>query len=261
MASVEMTLQEIQSFENQMLLAVSKICDDNDIMYYLNAGSVLGAVRHNGPIPWDTDVDILIYFHDIPRFVEACRTSLPDNMYVDHYSINPDTYILFPRIGIKGYRTDRMHIDCFPLVGLPNSKEEQIKFSKRSDFLKKMYLVKKARLRRNKIMRTIETGLGKIALSCFSDKKLIKMFNDHCSTYSSENAAFIMNPCGHYGIKNILSRDVFGKGAMVPYANIMLRIPEKYDEYLKHYYGDYMKWPKSWEDDMKRTYEIYKTEK
>ena len=57
------TLREIQLFELQMLKDVVKVCDDNNITYILSSGTLLGAVRHGGFIPWDDDIDIYIYIY------------------------------------------------------------------------------------------------------------------------------------------------------------------------------------------------------
>lgn len=63
------TLREIQLFELQMLKDVVKVCDDNNITYILSSGTLLGAVRHGGFIPWDDDIDIYIcHFRIIKSF-------------------------------------------------------------------------------------------------------------------------------------------------------------------------------------------------
>ena len=243
-----MKLSEMQRYENYILSVLSKICDESGIIYFLNCGSVLGAVRHNGPIPWDSDTDIIIPYNQINLFCKECKKKLPEDLYFDFYTNNKYYYALFPRIGVKGYTTDRLHVDCFPLVGLPDEYEKQKKFSKKSDFLKNLFFIKKSKNKRLLLKKMLILPIS----SCYIRKK----FCDHCNKYDFENSRYVMNPCGHYGIKNILSKEVFGAGKKVDYAGMKLRIPIKAEEYLTHYYGDYMKFPNDAKEMMMKDYVI-----
>ncbi|MBR6159216.1 MAG: LicD family protein, partial [Lachnospiraceae bacterium] len=78
------TLTQVQSEVMKILEATINICDRNDILYYAQAGTVLGAIRHHGPIPWDYDADIIVPNNLINRFVECVSRELPDKYYVDH---------------------------------------------------------------------------------------------------------------------------------------------------------------------------------
>ena len=65
-----------------MLSVVNDICINNNIRYYLRAGSLLGAIRHNGPIPWDTDIDIEVPINQYDLFYETMKENLPDHLKV-----------------------------------------------------------------------------------------------------------------------------------------------------------------------------------
>ena len=64
------TLEEIQNIELDMLSFIDRICADNGLRYFLAGGTLLGAVRHNGFIPWDNDVDISMPREDYLKFIE-----------------------------------------------------------------------------------------------------------------------------------------------------------------------------------------------
>ena len=80
----------IQEFESYALSEIDKVCRNNNIHYYLAYGTLLGARRHNGSIPWDMDADIYIPQREMLRFVKVAREQLPDDLWVNFYDINPD---------------------------------------------------------------------------------------------------------------------------------------------------------------------------
>lgn len=248
-------MTEIQTQETEMLKEIDEICSRHNITYYLNCGSVLGAIRHGGPIPWDTDVDIGVPFNQIDEFNTVMKAELSDKFYIDYYDNNKSFFALFPRIGLKGFSTNKLHIDVFKLVGLPSNPNQQRKFSKKSNFLKTMFFYKTKR-HSGSIKSILFNTIIKILLLPFSRNWIIHCFDKHCSQYPYEEAEFIMNPCGHYGLKNVLKKTVFGKGTRVKYADIEVIIPEHYDYYLKHYYGDYMKLPPEGKRQVKDIYNI-----
>lgn len=75
-------LRAVQLKQLSILKVIDTICRRNDIPYWLDGGTLLGAVRHGGFIPWDDDIDIAMRLADLPRFVEAARRELPDNLYI-----------------------------------------------------------------------------------------------------------------------------------------------------------------------------------
>ena len=71
-----------------------------------------------------------------------------------------------------------------------------------------------------------------------------------------EKAEFVTNPCGHYGTKNIVPKEYFGTPKRVEYLDMLLPVPEKTEEYLKHYYGDYTKYPPQKQISKMETYTV-----
>lgn len=82
-------LREAQLRMLEILKAIRSVCDNNQITYWLDSGTLLGAVRHGGFIPWDDDIDICISRQDMARFVEAAQRELPANLFVQTTQTDP----------------------------------------------------------------------------------------------------------------------------------------------------------------------------
>lgn len=114
-----------------LLKTAKEICEKENIWYSLAYGSILGAVRHNGFIPWDTDADIFIQLPDKQRFREAFKKHKPDGIRLKNHDIerkclqSHDTLVFEDKMMI-----DDIHLDIYPLVGAPDSPSEQRKFAK-----------------------------------------------------------------------------------------------------------------------------------
>jgi lipopolysaccharide cholinephosphotransferase len=77
---MELSLREIQLASLEILKVITAICDRHGISYYLDSGTLLGAVRHKGFIPWDDDIDIIFWRKDYNKLLETLEHELPDNL-------------------------------------------------------------------------------------------------------------------------------------------------------------------------------------
>ena len=115
-----------------ILKEIDAICSRNHIDYWLDGGTILGAVRHGGFIPWDDDIDIAMRLEDLPRFVEAARRELPKQLYIQTPDTDPnvrmpiykvrdtESFLVeggddFARAYGKG-----LYVDIFPMIPYPS---------------------------------------------------------------------------------------------------------------------------------------------
>ena len=120
------TLKHLQDVYLMMLKDFIKVCDENQIEYFLDGGSALGAVRHQGFIPWDDDIDIAMPRKDYDRFVHMCLDDSrykilsyeTDEKYIYSFAKVVDSYTKLKEWGTAEYEQLGVYIDVFPMDNL-----------------------------------------------------------------------------------------------------------------------------------------------
>lgn len=242
---MKLNMEQMQEIVSDMLRETVRVCEENEIVYYAQAGTVLGTIRHGGPIPWDYDADIIVPQSEMDRFVECIHKYINPKYYIDYFKVDDSTMRQFPRIGMRGFSTAYLHLDVFRLIGLPEDRDSQLEMIKEArDYSKKIAIMRKP------VWKIICKGQFKLAFYKITDKnKYLNLFDELCNRFFYKNASFVMNPSGKYGEKNIFKKEVYGEGCKKKYVDFELNIPKSTDFYLKQYYGDYMKFPPKDETD------------
>lgn len=240
---MKVTIKEVQKMGTDMLAEMVKICEENNLTYFGFYGTMLGAVRHNGPIPWDADIDILVPESEMDCFVETMNKYLPPEYWI-HYRDDRTHPRCFARIGLTGYRTESFHIDVFRLIGFPDSKKKQRKMAIKGHIL---YVMWKAKCtdsdyyyRSRRGMR-IKAKILRALLAPISVKKIIKQYDVLCQKYDYNCSKYVGNSI--YPVNYIMEKTFFEKTIRIKYANMSLCVPAKYEEMLEQHYGNYMEFP------------------
>ena len=95
-------LKSLRAFQMEMLAATIEICERHDISYCAIAGTVLGAVRHGGYIPWDDDLDIVMPREDYDRFIKFAKEELDDRFFLQNFETEPACVNYFTKIRRNG---------------------------------------------------------------------------------------------------------------------------------------------------------------
>ena len=153
-------LKAIHSLELEALTVIDQICKKHSIKYTLIEGSLLGAIRHNGFIPWDDDVDIAMLRDDLEKFKLICKTELPSKYFYQDMSTDPEYLYLFDNVS-------------------DNKKEAKKQFNS-FIFLRHMFMAKYLSVKARKGKKKIIAGLIKYLIPNNTKKIRNKAFEIMC---------------------------------------------------------------------------------
>lgn len=259
----EHSLNDTQRYILQVLRDVLKALDELDIPYYMQGGTMLGAVRHEGFIPWDDDVDLGIIRQDYERLLTTVAEKLPAHLELRTYQDESDHHYYFARIVDTRYQIRRMGsleerleniwVDLFPLDGMPNGllRRQWHKYRLLMTRLKfHLSCFKKVNIKRPG-RPFIERAIIRVAMithigSWFNTRKQLDKMDRLLKKYPPESSKYLVNFMGQtsYKFNEMFKKEVYGKGKSYPFEDMTMTGPEKYDEYLRSLYGDYMTPPK-----------------
>jgi len=144
------TLEQLKEEEYKMLQALAEYCDSYGLRYYLSGGTLLGAMRHKGFIPWDDDIDTNMPRPDVEKLMELCKGKIgkyvlaepdPNHPYLsESYRLYNYDYIIESDLGHsskKKYYTP-VFVDIFPIEGLPDTVEKTKKQYRKIVMLRKL---------------------------------------------------------------------------------------------------------------------------
>ena len=255
---INLSLDEIKRIEFEILKKFVQICDDNSLRYSLAYGSLLGAIRHKGFIPWDDDIDVMMPRPDYLKFLDVCKSALT-NTCMDVISIYTDAEYYSPLT--KMYKTDTrvyqqygqdeniitgVYIDIFVVDGLPSREAET--FYNKAQALRRKWGLSSRKLfsseRTKNYLRLIIGSCIAIPFKLIGVDYYKRKYDSFCSQYSfddSEYAAVVLYGEGLYREK--MQRKLFDELIFVEFDGVQFKSIPNPDVYLKNMYGDYMRLP------------------
>lgn len=269
-------LKVIHKADLDMLKAVVEIFNKYGLDYFLIAGTLLGAVRHGGFIPWDDDLDIGVPRESYDLFLEKYADQLPKRYMVQNYKtdINAKYYvtkILDTDIEVKEIRDESdetsktfASIDLFPIDGTPNGKLHRKLFIYRILFLRMLASFSQSdNIDMSRNRNQVEKILVKIAKSLPFNKiinrnAVYQRIDKTLKKNSINNSQLVGSLMGAYREKELFDSHYINKLKLLKFEDSMFRVPVCEKEYLKHMYGDYMKIPDEDKIEAKRHFVISK---
>lgn len=268
-------LQECQNGELEILKEIDRICKEQNITYFVAYGTLIGAVRHKGFIPWDDDVDIMMPKHDYDRFIEY--TTKNADKLKPFELFNMQTHKDYPYM-ISRYCDNRYYlnvdneddcgmglfVDIYPLEGAGNSvKEFTKKKNKSSRYASLVFLSTRQKVKRENTKSFIKYLIKYPAFlfsKCLGKNFFVNKLNKIADTCDYDNSKFIgpMTWASDDGIKGIFPKKWFSETITVEINGYSFSAPKEYDKILKRLYGDYMQLPPKEQQIAHHYYDAYR---
>lgn len=245
-----MTMKEVQAATKELLVQVDALCMDLGIQYFLIFGSLLGAIRHKGFIPWDDDLDIGMMAADYYKLEKYFKNNTGD-LELHNQETNPNCFYNIARITEKKHRfifPDQQYesgafIDIYVFEGLGSDedlKSWEKRFKHYDKWRKGIYM---------SVNPTIMYGSNKlhkilnIPFVLFAKKRGKQFFIDKFNDYKPVD----IDESKYIGIPRweptVYEREWFDDLIRVPFEDISVLIPSEYDKILSQEYGEYMQFP------------------
>lgn len=241
-------MNELQQTEFELLKEFDRICGELKLPYFLVCGSALGAVKYQGFIPWDDDVDVAMYRPDYEKFIQMAPAMLRSGLFLQNHHTEPRFPQIYSKLRDSGTTyiektaaaipmNHGVFIDIFPLDGYPTKKGQQ----KLLEFRKRLY--------QSMLLCAYDfPRSGVSSLLCWIYRlfglhrrsgKIAGKLNRCLSKHPVEGSQKICNhgnwqgtleyaPCWHYG-----------SGTTATFEGLNVPVPERFDEYLTQKYGSW----------------------
>lgn len=246
----EISLEEAKIIQMQILDAVDSFCEKNKLTYYLSYGTLLGAIRHKGFIPWDDDIDIAMPY---PDYIKFCNSFKAEQYKVNHWSTDRKFYCNFAKVEdtrtillekITSSFQIGINIDVAPIIGLPSNLNEAKKFYGKIVFYRNCLSLKKTQFRKGRqIHKQLFLLLARSLLCCIPYSTINKKIDFMCKQYLYSNSKYVICVGSFNPVKEIIEKNKLGKTIKVQFENKKYCVPAGYDAWLKQIFGDYMKLP------------------
>lgn len=254
-------LRRVQLVQLEMLKEIKRVCHILKIDYFLDSGTLLGAIRHNGFIPWDDDLDVGMTRENYERFLQEAPAVLDKKYFLQSWY--SDEYYGLPFAKLRKNNTiyiennahnskahNGFYVDIFPYDVYPNDERIQSHMAKKLDFIKRSILIKNGYspfASDGFYKKTLKTVLY-LPIDLFailnSRKKLIEKY-EKCKTMCNDQETEYYAPASgatNFGKWLIPQRCFLEYGEHV-FEDDIFSVPCDCDTYLKHAYGDYMTLP------------------
>lgn len=249
----EIYLEEMKSLQMDVLTVIDKYCQSNGIRYSMACGTLLGAIRHKGYIPWDDDIDIYVPREDYKRLIKEFP-----KVYEGHYKLSSlerdeKWYIPFA----KAYNDDTIliesslikeekgvGIDIFPVDDVPDDEIEWLRYNRRRRFWLKLFVAKCSPLNKNDKFGKKFFRFFIHVLLCFCTKQRWAIFIDKLAQkHNGKGFSRCFECCQGLMQKRPFPKELFNDIVEIPFEDRLFKAFSNSDLYLRNGFGDYMQLP------------------
>ncbi len=247
-------LEKLKIVETDILDEIYRVCDKNNIKCYLYGGTLLGAVRHEGFIPWDDDIDVCMFREDYEKFAKIAPRELKDGYFYQNYVTDPEFPYNFAKVRMDNTVMDEtglshlnihkgIWVDILP-VDKQSKKAENSSTPPRRDLKRSLKLQAAQELlyvdpgKKRNIFKTLMLRIYRALVSRkYMHKKLDKFLTKHNNTKSNVYGNRLQK------FVETFSKNDYGEGIDLKFEGRLFKAPANYENILSGMYGDYMKLP------------------
>lgn len=254
----KLELKELQALMLKVIKIIHEFCVNNDIRYYIIGGTLLGAVRHKGFIPWDDDIDIAMCREDFEKFKVLFNkdNSFPELFLQDHKT-DVDFGLSLMRVCIKNTYLDwpaqnhlknckNAYIDIFPLDKVPLEKNLQIKQARNIRIINKLCNIKLYKIDESRnLVYYLLKNIFHYILKLIPITWLVQIREKEMRKYNNcLNCSNLCSMQSHYSYqKQNMDYNIYGQPVLYKFEDTELYGPNNYNSYLTKLFGDYMTIP------------------
>jgi len=252
-------LKKLQKKSLEILVYFKKFCEEHDLMFSLCGGTCIGAIRHEGFIPWDDDIDVFMLRDDYekikklwPKYADTdryvyCRTSKEENYHNIAASIRDKNTTFINRHSVDEDIVHGVGIDIIPLDGYPTTKIKRT-WQILNTMIFSLFNAQRLPDNQGNLVRNFSKIIFSIIKSpnlryklwCFSERQLVK--------YPIEDGNHITQLLSGFRFMKLkYPKEIFEEVVYKKFEGYEMPVPAGYDEYLTMAFGDYMSYPP--EDD------------
>ena len=248
----ELSTEELKSLQLDMLKQIDAVCIDNNIDYFITGGTLLGAVRHNGYIPWDDDIDIAMPRKDYDRFLTLFESYGFDKYGIVSIKSTKGYYLPYAKVIHKDtvlYESVShgipigVFVDVFPLDAMPQNRTQALAFFNKISRYRRILTLKNLVWSRNRaIYKNLVIEIGHLLLFLYPRVFLLKQIDRLSRLYEADELSQYVCTVvsATYGYKEIIERNWFYPLTRHAFEHLTINIPFNYDALLTNLYGDYL---------------------
>ena len=254
-------MQLLQGYVMEILMVVDKFCRENNLTYYLGEGTLLGALRHKGFIPWDDDADILMPRADYEKFLELAKEGLPEGYQLDSVETNPTHWTIMTQVQMTRkvpYIKKRLEgialnngpsLDIFPMDYVPDNRADELKNRGNKIRILRRVLWIKSGLHTSEWYQTVKRKLlYYYPLKFYGMFRSFKSLHNQITKIMTEtddpkHGFLCVFSSLYYSRREAFRKEYFGEPKYVEFEGQMLPIPCEPEKILNRIYGEYRLMP------------------
>lgn len=257
----DFNIKEMQLIQFEMFKEFDRICKKHDIKYFLCGGTLLGAVRHEGFIPWDDDIDVMLLRNDYEKFIDICVKELDDKYFLQTFETDKKYLNLFAKIRCnntmfveRATRKRNIHhgvfIDIFPLDNIPDSKV-LLQIHKIVLIVLDVFRLacELEHFRPSPILFRRIVGYTMFPISkLIVHRPFLRLIDFIAKIFRNSETKFVSNLYGdiitwYNKPRQAQLRAIYEDVEYLKFEDGYFPVPRRWDEYLTAVYGDYMQLP------------------